>query len=62
MVNIFWGVFVFFLAIAVYMLPTIIADHRRKKNVNAIAALNVLFGWTFVGWGIALVWALMGDN
>jgi hypothetical protein len=29
-----------------------------KKDFISIAAVNVLFGWTFLGWGVAIVWAL----
>lgn len=42
---------------AIYALPTIIAASRRKKNAVAIGCLNLLLGWTFIGWVIAMVWA-----
>src|SRR5580698_1838338 len=38
-----------------YFLPTIVAG--RHPNSSAIFVLNLLLGWTFVGWVIALVWA-----
>jgi hypothetical protein len=41
-----------------YFLPLIVAMMRSHPDVLPIAAVNFLFGWTFVGWGIALVWAL----
>lgn len=44
--------------IIVYFLPTIIAVHRQHHNRVAIFVLNLLFGWSFVGWGIALVWSV----
>lgn len=44
-------------AVAAYMLPTIIAAANRHRNANAIGALNLLLGWTFVGWVAAMVWA-----
>lgn len=40
------------------MLPAIIAGLRRHHNVVAIFVLNLLLGWTIVGWIIALVWSL----
>lgn len=43
--------------IGLYFLPTIIALLRRKWNTIAIFLLNMLLGWTFVGWVIALVWS-----
>ena len=48
------------LILALYFLPTIIG--RGKRNHQAIIALNVLFGWTVIGWGVALIWALTLDN
>jgi len=41
-----------------YFLPTIIAAQRENSNTVGIFAMNLLWGWTFVGWVIALVWAL----
>jgi hypothetical protein len=40
-----------------YMLPWAIAATRGKSNSGAIAVLNLLLGWTFIGWIIALVMA-----
>jgi hypothetical protein len=54
-----YDVLLFSLLLCVYMLPTIIASKRRHRNQNAIAILNILFGWTFVGWVIALVWSFI---
>jgi hypothetical protein len=45
-----------------YFLPTIIAIVRKKRNTTAIVVLNLLLGWTVVGWIVALVWALTQDN
>ena len=42
----------------IYFLPTIIAGARENKDGGAIAALNLLLGWTFIGWAVALVWSL----
>jgi Na+/H+-dicarboxylate symporter len=44
-----------------YFIPSIIAYRRRKANRVAILAVNILLGWTFVGWVVALVWALKVD-
>jgi T4 superinfection immunity protein len=45
-------------SILVYFVPTIIADFRSHRNTPAIFALNLLLGWTFLGWVGALVWSL----
>ena len=42
----------------IYMLPTGIALLRNKRNKASIFVLNLLLGWTFVGWVIALVWGV----
>lgn len=44
-----------------YFLPTIIAFQKKKKNATAVFALNLLLGWTMLGWIIAIVWALTND-
>lgn len=45
-------------AAALYMLPSLVAACRHHHNEGAIVALNLLLGWTFVFWAIALVWSL----
>ena len=46
-------------AAAVYFLPSFVGRHKR--NAQAIAVLNLLLGWTIIGWIIALVWACTLD-
>ena len=48
-------------SLTIYFLPTYIARKRSHKNFAAIFALNLLTGWSFVGWVIALVWSLKND-
>lgn len=40
-----------------YMLPWAIAATRGKSNSGAIGWINLLLGWTVIGWIIALVMA-----
>lgn len=40
-----------------YFLPTIIASYRHHKNQAPIAILNTFFGWSVIGWFIALIWS-----
>jgi tetratricopeptide (TPR) repeat protein len=47
--------------IAIYFLPTLVGRARNHNNSMAIFALNILLGWTFLGWVIAIVWALTAD-
>ena len=46
--------------ILLYFLPAIIG--RKKRNRVAIFVLNLLFGWTFAGWVVLLVWAMKDDR
>ena len=46
--------------VALYFIPSIVASKRDHPQSLAIVALNLLLGWTFIGWVAALVWALMG--
>jgi len=47
------------LGLALYLLPTIIVIARRKKKILGPILVNVLLGWTFVGWLVALIWACL---
>ncbi|WP_322012069.1 superinfection immunity protein [Paraburkholderia sp. J12] len=44
-------------AVALYFLPAIIADRRRRHDLLIIAMVNAVLGWTVVGWLLALYWA-----
>lgn len=46
-----------FVAIFVMLWPAFVAHRRGHHNKSAILALNVLLGWTCLGWAIAMVWA-----
>jgi Superinfection immunity protein len=54
----FVGAVVFLL---VYSLPASVAYHRHHRQRLAILALNILLGWSFLGWIIAMVWACTND-
>jgi Superinfection immunity protein len=41
-----------------YFLPTFIAAHRGHR-VGGIFILNLLFGWTGIGWLAMLLWSLL---
>lgn len=43
---------------ALYFLPYIIARYRKHKDATAISVVNLFLGWTFIGWVVALVWAV----
>ena len=52
------GVVFLLVLLVLYFVPTIIAARRKHHNAVAIGALNLLLGWTLLGWVGALVWAL----
>jgi uncharacterized membrane protein len=59
--EVFAIIAVLVLPVVIYLVPTTIAVNRKHNNAAAIAALNIFLGWTFIGWVVALVWA-MTDN
>ena len=46
----------------VYMIPMFIAIIRHHKQKISVIILNLFLGWTFVGWIMALMWALSEDH
>ena len=42
----------------VYFIPSALAFWRAHRSKVAILTLNILLGWTGIGWIVALVWAL----
>jgi len=46
------------LVLAAYFAPAIVARRRRHPSRQAIFAVNLLAGWTLIGWIGALAWAL----
>ena len=43
----------------VYFLPSFIAFSKAHKNRFAIFLINLLLGWTVLGWIWALIWSLI---
>ena len=41
-----------------YFLPTLVGIALSKRNLHAIFTLNLLLGWTSVGWVVALARAV----
>jgi len=50
----------FVLGALVYLLPTGLAVYRDCRSMAWIAAVNVLLGWTILGWFAAMGWASAG--
>jgi uncharacterized membrane protein len=45
----------FLVSVAVYFLPTILASIRHRPNTMTIFLINLLLGWTALGWIAAMV-------
>jgi cytochrome c biogenesis protein CcdA len=50
------------LGILLYFLPAFVAQARHHKNRLAIGMLNLLLGWSVVGWVGAMVWACTANT
>ena len=51
---------IFVLVPVAYFMPTLVA--LGKRNAFAIFILNLVAGWTFIGWVVAMVWACTDDK
>jgi hypothetical protein len=47
-----WGII-----LGLYFAPTIVAGIRRHHNMGPLVVVNVLLGWTLIGWVVALAMA-----
>ena len=56
----FVGILVFLLA--AYLLPWIVGRRRGVNASGALFCINLLFGWTFIGWIICMMWAVCGHT
>ena len=55
--NILAGLFLLLVGGAIYFLPSFAATSRAHPQGTGIFVLNLVLGWTFLGWALALVWA-----
>ncbi len=51
------GLFWIIVLLTVYVLPTIVAYLRKVPNKGSVAVVDVLLGWTLIGWVAALAMA-----
>ena len=49
-------------ALIIYFIPSIIAALRGHGSVMAIVAVNLLFGWSVIGWLWSFIWSLTSTN
>jgi hypothetical protein len=51
-------VFVAVVCLFFYFVPSILANRRHHQHRVGIFLLNLLLGWSLIGWIIALVWSV----
>jgi len=49
------GIIVLILGAAIYFIPSFVAVGNR--NTSTVVIVNIFFGWTLIGWVVALVMA-----
>src|SRR3990172_6300795 len=52
------GIVSLFISLGLYFLPTIVALSRRGPNSGSVTLINLLLGWTVIGWLVALAMAV----
>lgn len=45
------------LAFFIYFLPCFVSSSRKGTNGGAVFLVNLLFGWTLLGWLVAMIMA-----
>jgi hypothetical protein len=50
--------FLLIVGLAIYFIPTVIAAVRAIDHGAGVFLLNLVLGWTLIGWVGALIWAL----
>lgn len=55
--SLIYSIMCLLMLLFLYLLPSFIAARRNHHNGGAIFVLNLLMGWTVLGWVLSLVWA-----
>lgn len=59
--DVFAGLVAFFILASIYLIPTIVAICRKAYYSASAIIINVFFGWTFIGWVLALLLACLNS-
>lgn len=57
-----WFVLFLICFLIIYFVPYMVAKIRKRANTTAILVLNIFLGWTYLGWVLALVWAVSEEG
>jgi hypothetical protein len=55
--NVVTGGVLLALGVIAYLLPAVIAVKRGHRNAGPVILIDLLLGWTVIGWIVALVWS-----
>lgn len=58
----FLTILILFIIISIYFLPTSIANKKRRKDRFFVFLVNLVIGWTILGWIGCLVWVEQDDE
>ena len=50
-------ILVIILGFIAYIVPTIVALRRHVPNAGSVIVINMLLGWSIIGWAVALAMA-----
>jgi hypothetical protein len=56
-----WLIVLVPLFLIAYFIPFFVATGRKHRFSTAIGLINLLLGWTFIGWLAAIIWAVNRD-
>jgi len=56
--NTFYGLLIWAAIIIAYWTPAIVGARRRVTNEGSVIVVNLLLGWTVVGWIVAMAMAV----
>jgi RsiW-degrading membrane proteinase PrsW (M82 family) len=48
--------------VGIYLLPTFVSCACNKRNKWIIAILNLLLGWTIIGWVVLLIVSILNGK
>ena len=51
------GIIILLVLFTVYFLPSVCDIRRHCRGRGAIFFLNLILGWTLVGWVVTFIWA-----
>lgn len=54
--------FLLIVGVGLYFVPTIVAVVRKVTNQGSITVINIFFGWSLIGWVMALAMACRTSN